>query len=114
DALGLRNAPRWCQSVHAQWLCVATRRARILTRTESSVTNSTSRIDTTSKRARFRQLHAAGCFVLPNPWDSGSARRLEKLGFAALASSSAGMAWALGRDDYGVPRDLVLDHLRML
>jgi len=78
------------------------------------VTNSTSRIDTTSKRARFRQLHAASCFVLPNPWDAGSARRLEKLGFAALASSSAGMAWALGRDDYGVPRDLVLDHLRML
>src|SRR5439155_14060108 len=82
--------------------------------TESSVTNSTGRIDTTSKRARFRQLHATGCFVLPNPWDAGSARRLEKLGFAALASSSAGMAWALGRDDYGVPRDLVLDHLRML
>ncbi len=78
------------------------------------MTISTSHIDTATKRARFRQLHESGCFVLPNPWDAGSARRLEKLGFAALASSSAGMAWALGREDYHVPRDLVLDHLRML
>lgn len=76
--------------------------------------NPTERIDVATRRARFRQLHASGCFVLPNPWDIGSARRLEKLGFAALASSSAGMAWALGREDYAVPRDLALDHLRML
>ena len=78
------------------------------------MTNLTTRIDVATKRARFRALHTSGCFVLPNPWDIGSARRLEKLGFAALASSSAGMAWALGREDYAVPRDLVLDHLRML
>jgi 2-methylisocitrate lyase-like PEP mutase family enzyme len=69
---------------------------------------------TAGKRARFRKLHESGCFVLPNPWDIGSALRLQKLGFAALASSSAGMAWALGREDYAVPRDLVLEHLRML
>jgi 2-methylisocitrate lyase-like PEP mutase family enzyme len=78
------------------------------------MTHTSERIDSASKRARFRQLHESGCFVLPNPWDAGSARRLQKLGFAALASSSAGMAWALGRDDYEVPRDFVLDHLRML
>jgi len=78
------------------------------------MTNSTEHIDVATRRARFRQLHESGCFMLPNPWDVGSARRLQQLGFAALASSSAGMAWALGCEDYAVPRDLVLDHLRLL
>jgi len=66
------------------------------------------------KRAAFRTLHASGCFVLPNPWDAGGARRLEKLGFKALASTSAGIAWSLGREDNELPRDTVLDHLRAL
>ena len=66
------------------------------------------------KRAAFRALHASGCFVLPNPWDAGGARRLEKLGFQALASTSAGIAWSLGREDNELPRDVVLDHLRAL
>jgi len=66
------------------------------------------------KRAAFRALHASGCFVLPNPWDAGGARRLEKLGFKALASTSAGVAWSLGREDNELPRDVVLDHLRAL
>jgi len=66
------------------------------------------------KRAAFRTLHASGCFVLPNPWDAGGARRLEKLGFKALASTSAGIAWSLGRADNELPRDVVLDHLRAL
>jgi len=66
------------------------------------------------KRAVFRALHASGCFVLPNPWDAGGARRLEKLGFKALASTSAGIAWSLGREDNELPRDIVLDHLRAL
>jgi 2-methylisocitrate lyase-like PEP mutase family enzyme len=66
------------------------------------------------KRANFRALHASGCFVLPNPWDAGGAVRLEKLGFKALASTSAGIAWSLGRDDNELPRDVVLDHLRAL
>ncbi|MBS0515792.1 MAG: isocitrate lyase/phosphoenolpyruvate mutase family protein [Proteobacteria bacterium] len=66
------------------------------------------------KRAAFRALHASGCFVLPNPWDIGGMRRLEKLGFQALASTSAGIAWSLGRADNELPRDVVLDHLRTL
>ena len=47
----------------------------------------------------FRALHASGCFVMPNPWDAGSARALEQLGFPALATTSSGMAWTLGRAD---------------
>lgn len=67
-----------------------------------------------ARRAAFRALHADGCFALPNPWDVGGARRLEKLGFKALASTSAGMAWAMGKDDGQITRDEVIDHLRML
>lgn len=66
------------------------------------------------KRRMFRQLHARGCFVIPNPWDVGSARYLQSLGFKALASSSAGFAWSCGRPDNGVPRERVLEHLREL
>ena len=44
----------------------------------------------------FRRLHSSGCFVMPNPWDAGSARALEQLGFKALATTSAGFAWTLG------------------
>ena len=51
------------------------------------------------KRAAFRALHSQGCFVLPNPWDAGSARMLQHLGFAALASTSSGFAWSTGRPD---------------
>jgi 2-methylisocitrate lyase-like PEP mutase family enzyme len=71
-------------------------------------------IDLKSKRAAFRALHDQGCFVLPNPWDIGGVRRLERLGFMALASTSAGLAWALGRNDGEVSRDEVLNHLRVL
>ncbi len=55
--------------------------------------------------ARFRQLHTTGCFVMPNPWDVGSARLLAGLGFPALATTSAGLAWSCGRRDNGVPLD---------
>jgi 2-methylisocitrate lyase-like PEP mutase family enzyme len=67
-----------------------------------------------AKRATFRGLHEHGCFVLPNPWDVGGIRCLEKLGFKALASTSAGAAWALGRNDGELSRDEVLDCLRLL
>jgi 2-methylisocitrate lyase-like PEP mutase family enzyme len=70
--------------------------------------------DTAAKRARFRALHAQGCFVIPNPWDVGSARLLQHLGFAALASTSSGHAWTRGRPDYAVERDDVLAHLTTL
>lgn len=65
-------------------------------------------------RDTFRALHARGCFVLANPWDIGGVRRAEKLGYKALASTSAGFAWSLGRDDNEVSRDEVLAHLTAL
>src|SRR5215469_7327407 len=68
-------------------------------------------IDTATKRTRFSALHRQGCFVIPNPWDRGSARLLQYLGFSALASTSSGHAWTRGRSDYAVPRDDVLSHL---
>jgi len=66
------------------------------------------------KRATFRKLHDSGCFVIPNPWDIGTARYLQHLGFKALASTSAGFAFAQGYADGAVPRDAMLDHLREL
>ena len=63
------------------------------------------------KREAFRRLHESGFFVLPNPWDIGSARHLQSLGFKALASTSSGFALTLGREDYGVTRDELLEHL---
>ena len=54
--------------------------------------------------AEFLRLHSSGCFVMPNPWDVGSARALEQLGFKALATTSAGFAWTLGRADNQVTR----------
>ena len=65
-------------------------------------------------RARFRALHQSGCFVLPNPWDIGGARRLAALGFQALASSSAAAAWTIGKQDRQITLEEALEHLRML
>lgn len=59
----------------------------------------------------FRKLHEAGCFVMPNPWDFGSARWLRGQGFKALATTSAGYAFTQGRADQDVPRDMMLSHL---
>ncbi len=67
-----------------------------------------------SRSAAFRTLHESGCFVMPNPWDAGSARALERLGFAALATTSAGFAWTLGRPDNGVGLGEALEHLRAI
>ena len=60
----------------------------------------------------FHRLHASGCFVMPNPWDAGSARALEQLGFPALATTSAGSAWTLGRADNQLTLAQALEHLR--
>src|SRR5262245_35925692 len=68
----------------------------------------------TEKRATFRKLHESGFFLLPNAWDGGSAVRLAKLGFKAIASTSAGAAWAAGKQDGELGLEAVLDHLRML
>src|ERR1051325_9294416 len=64
------------------------------------------------KRRVFRALHERGCFVIPNPWDVGTARYLQHLGFKALASTSAGFAFAEGMPDNAVTREVVLAHLR--
>ena len=66
------------------------------------------------KRAGFRRLHDSGFFVMPNAWDAGSAKRLAKLGFPAIASTSAGAAWALGKNDGELSLGEVLDHLTQL
>ena len=64
------------------------------------------------RRRAFRALHESGCFVLPNPWDVGSARYLASLGFAALATTSSGAAWSLGEADGAVPLEPMLDHIK--
>lgn len=66
---------------------------------------------TSAKRRAFAELHRAGCFVLPNPWDVGSARYLVALGFPAIATTSAGFAWTRGRPDNGVTLDTALAHM---
>src|SRR5215467_7560487 len=62
--------------------------------------------------AKFRALHESGCFVLPNPWDRGTAIYLQRLGFKALATSSAGFAFSQGLADEEVPRDAMLAHIK--
>jgi 2-methylisocitrate lyase-like PEP mutase family enzyme len=66
----------------------------------------------TDKRRAFGDLHKSGCFVIPNPWDVGSARWLQGLGFKALASTSSGHAWSVGYADNAVGVDMVLAHLK--
>jgi 2-methylisocitrate lyase-like PEP mutase family enzyme len=68
--------------------------------------------DTSDRIQVFRRLHQAGCFVIPNPWDVGSARLLVQLGFPALATTSSGFAWSLGRQDNHVSLAEALAHLR--
>lgn len=66
------------------------------------------------RREAFKALHESGCFLLPNPWDVGSALYLQQLGFKALATTSSGHAWSVGRADNTLPRAAVLAHLRVL
>ncbi|MBS1819175.1 MAG: isocitrate lyase/phosphoenolpyruvate mutase family protein [Acidobacteria bacterium] len=66
------------------------------------------------RRARFRALHASGTFVIPNPWDVGSARLLVSLGFQAIATTSSGFAWSTGRRDNHITLDDALAHLRVM
>jgi 2-methylisocitrate lyase-like PEP mutase family enzyme len=71
-------------------------------------------LNTLERCRTFRRLHESGCFVIPNPWNVGSARLLEQLGFKALASTSSGFAWSMARVDGGVTVDEVLAHLRAM
>src|SRR5579872_771588 len=70
-----------------------------------------SRSDYSARRDAFRRLHESGCFVIPNPWDAGSARYLQHLGFKTLATTSAGFAFSVGLADAAVPRDAMLRNI---
>jgi 2-methylisocitrate lyase-like PEP mutase family enzyme len=65
-----------------------------------------------ARRAAFRKLHETGCFLIPNPWDAGSAHALERLGFRALATTSSGYAWSQARADQAPDVERVLEHCR--
>ena len=81
----------------------------------ASLSPSPSASPTSSDRYReFRRLHESGCFVIPNPWDAGSAKLLAQLGFKALATTSSGFAWSLGRRDRHITLDDSLGHLRVM
>ena len=69
---------------------------------------------TSEKRAAFSRLHESGCFVIPNPWDVGSALYLQSMGFKALATTSAGFAWSRGAGDGGIAREAALAHIAEL
>jgi 2-methylisocitrate lyase-like PEP mutase family enzyme len=75
---------------------------------------STAPANTRDKTAAFRRLHESGCFVIPNPWDFGSARWLRGLGFKALATTSAGAAWGMGLPDNGIDADQAIAHARAI
>src|SRR5512141_496209 len=68
--------------------------------------------DVSARRRTFRQLHESGCFVIPNPWDTGSARCLQRLGFKALATTSSGAAWRHAKADGQMSLEETLIHLR--
>lgn len=72
---------------------------------------SSARPGISEKRRAFFELHRSGCFVIPNPWDMGSACYLQSLGFKALATTSSGFAWSQGRRDGSISRDMALLHL---
>jgi 2-methylisocitrate lyase-like PEP mutase family enzyme len=67
-------------------------------------------LPTADKRVNFRELHEGGCFVIPNPFDVGTAKALQHLGFEAIASTSTGFAWTIGKADNRVTTDEVCDH----
>lgn len=67
-----------------------------------------------ARRKAFHDMHRGGCFVIPNPWDAGSAKYLASLGFKALATTSSGYAWSQGMPDGAVPREAVLGYLRTI
>lgn len=66
------------------------------------------------KRRTFHRLHESGCFVIPNPWDVGSAVYLQHLGFKALATTSSGFAWSVARADNHITRDMAIAHLQTM
>src|SRR6201996_3676554 len=72
----------------------------------------TTKVTQKRKGEAFRKLHRGGCFLIPNPWDAGSARMLENLGFPALATTSAGFAFGAGRADGTMAQAETLAHMK--
>src|SRR4029453_16516629 len=85
--------------------------AHLCTRHQQTLRGVRPMLTPADKRAAFRKLHESGCFIIPNPFDVGSAKALQHLGFKALASTSAGFAWTMGKADNRVTVDDVCDHL---
>jgi 2-methylisocitrate lyase-like PEP mutase family enzyme len=85
-----------------------------MTKDNQTRTGETMPVTTADKRATFRKMHESGCFVIPNPFDVGSARALQLLGFKALASTSAGFAWTIGKADNRITLDDICGHLTAL
>jgi 2-methylisocitrate lyase-like PEP mutase family enzyme len=96
----------------SKWHCPDVRKRGNFTALTPAPNAPMARPSTDDKRDSFRRLHAAGCFVIPNPWNVGSARYLQGLGFKALATTSSGYAHAQGRPDGGLTRDEALAHYR--
>ncbi len=88
--------------------------ARPITRPRAAKDSEPCPAPSPKKRAAFRQLHESGCFLLPNPWDAGTARYLETAGFQALATTSSGFAWSQAHADNTLSREAVLAHLRAI
>src|SRR3954454_18750600 len=109
------SSPRSGRSCARSWREASGRTgaAFLSTRRQQTLRGATM-LTTADKRAAFKKLHESGCFIIPNPFDVGSAKALQHLGFKALASTSAGFAWAIGRADNRVTVDDVCDHLAAL
>jgi 2-methylisocitrate lyase-like PEP mutase family enzyme len=91
------------QSVRAAWLAAPT---------PETYAGGMNTSKWSARRAAFRKLHASGCFLIPNPWDVGSAHALAELGFKALATTSSGFAWSRARPDHAPDVEMVLAHCR--
>src|ERR1700722_3719614 len=114
-----RTNSSWRRSEHfcARWSCklaLAPDAARRYSCAQEETEGENMPVTTKDKRTTFRKLHDSGCFPLPNPFDVGSARALQHLGFKALASTSAGFAWTIGKADNRVTLEDVLTHLTAL
>jgi 2-methylisocitrate lyase-like PEP mutase family enzyme len=109
---GGANIPASSRSLTQRGL--ASNAARDYSRVKKQSKGVTMPATTADKRITFRKIHETGCFVLPNPYDVGSARALQHLGFKAIASTSAGYAWSIGRADNRVTLEDVLQHLTAL
>src|ERR1700761_2876538 len=112
-----KSAPSCERLSHSQLMCWPHARCAAMfraSRSNAGNRRTTMPVSTADKRATFRKLHESGCFIIPNPFDVGSAKALQHLGFKALASTSAGFAWTIGKADNRITLDDALKHLTEL